>query len=198
MVLDELIESQVVDSGDVARVTGSPTRSVSRRTGAKASPRRAAADRLLELKAVIDQLRLAMCDEPARQWRGVRTRTLTGKAARCRRRGELSPGDRRDPSNGRGVTAQSAADSGSRRRWGARDRHGVAEESSVFQPVFTKTWRRRGEDAKAGQLTVARTACSRSGASPTDPSDRASGSPSACSHSHVSRIVSATGRHRRP
>lgn len=67
-VLDELIDTRVVDSGDFARVTGSTSRSVSRWTGAKASPRRDAEDRLLELKAVIDQLRTVMRDEPARLW----------------------------------------------------------------------------------------------------------------------------------
>ena len=62
------IDTRVVDSGDFARVTGSTSRSVSRWTGAKASPRRDAEDRLLELKAVIDQLRTVMRDEPARLW----------------------------------------------------------------------------------------------------------------------------------
>jgi hypothetical protein len=39
-VLDELIETHVVDTGDVAQVTGATTRSVSRWAHAKAAPRR--------------------------------------------------------------------------------------------------------------------------------------------------------------
>ena len=67
-VLDELIDTHVVDAGDLARITGSNPRSVSRWTAAKAVPRREAEDRLLELKAVVDQLRAVLRDEPARVW----------------------------------------------------------------------------------------------------------------------------------
>jgi putative toxin-antitoxin system antitoxin component (TIGR02293 family) len=67
-VLDELIDTHVVDAGDVAQITGATSRSVSRWTTAKAMPRREAEDRLLELKAVVDQLRSVLRDEPARLW----------------------------------------------------------------------------------------------------------------------------------
>jgi len=63
-VLDELIDTHVVDAGDLAQITGATSRSVSRWTTAKAIPQRQAEDRLLELKAVVDQLR----DDPARLW----------------------------------------------------------------------------------------------------------------------------------
>jgi putative toxin-antitoxin system antitoxin component (TIGR02293 family) len=67
-VLDELIDTHVVDTGDVAQITGATSRSVSRWATAKAMPRREAEDRLLELKAVVDQLRLVLRDEQARLW----------------------------------------------------------------------------------------------------------------------------------
>jgi uncharacterized protein (DUF2384 family) len=67
-VLDELIDSHVIDAGDLAQVTGATQRSVSRWTAAKAMPRRKAEDRLLELKAVVDQLLSVIRDEPARLW----------------------------------------------------------------------------------------------------------------------------------
>lgn len=67
-VLDELIDTHIVDAGDVAQVTGSTPRSVSRWATAKATPRRDAEDRLLELRAVADQLRAVLRDEPARLW----------------------------------------------------------------------------------------------------------------------------------
>lgn len=67
-VLDELIETHVIDAGDLAQITGTTARSVSRWTTAKAMPRRDAEDRVLELKAVVDQLRSVLRDEPARLW----------------------------------------------------------------------------------------------------------------------------------
>jgi hypothetical protein len=67
-VLDELIDTHVIDAGDLAQITGSTPRSVSRWTAAKAMPRRDAEDRLLELKAVVDQLRAVLRDGPARLW----------------------------------------------------------------------------------------------------------------------------------
>lgn len=67
-VLEELIDARVVDAGDVAQVTGATTRTVSRWANAQATPRRGAEDRLLELKAVVDRLRDAFGDEPARLW----------------------------------------------------------------------------------------------------------------------------------
>ena len=67
-VLDELIDTHVVDASDVAQITGSTQRSVSRWTAAKAMPRRDAEDRLLELKAVVNRLMSVLRDEPARLW----------------------------------------------------------------------------------------------------------------------------------
>ena len=67
-VIDELIDTHVIDAGDVAQITGATPRSVSRWTASKAIPRREAEDRLLELKAVIDLLRSVLRDEPARLW----------------------------------------------------------------------------------------------------------------------------------
>jgi uncharacterized protein (DUF2384 family) len=65
-VLDELIDTHVIDASDLAQITGATSRSVSRWTTAKVVPRRDAEDRLLELKAVVDQLRSVLRDEPAR------------------------------------------------------------------------------------------------------------------------------------
>ena len=67
-VLDDLIGTRVVDASDLAEVTRSTARSVRRWTAEQATPRRKAEDRLLELKAVTDQLRAVLCDEPARLW----------------------------------------------------------------------------------------------------------------------------------
>jgi len=66
-VIDELIDARVVDAGDLAQITGATPRGVSRWTTARAVPRRDAEDRLLELKAVVDQLR-SVLREPARLW----------------------------------------------------------------------------------------------------------------------------------
>jgi putative toxin-antitoxin system antitoxin component (TIGR02293 family) len=67
-VLDDLIDTRVIDASDVAEITGTTTRSVSRWSASKAAPRRVAEDRLLELKAVVDVLRDVLRDEPARLW----------------------------------------------------------------------------------------------------------------------------------
>lgn len=67
-VLDELIDTKVIDAADLAQITGTTPRSVSRWTSAKAAPRRDAEDRVLELKAVVDQLTMTLRDEPARRW----------------------------------------------------------------------------------------------------------------------------------
>ena len=67
-VLDELIGTHVVDAGDVAQVTGATPRSVSRWTASKATPRRDAVDRILELQAVVVLLRSVLRDDPARLW----------------------------------------------------------------------------------------------------------------------------------
>lgn len=67
-VLEDLMGAGVIDAGDVARLTGATQRSVGRWAAAKASPRRDAEDRLLELKAVVDVLRTVLREEPARLW----------------------------------------------------------------------------------------------------------------------------------
>lgn len=67
-VLDALVESRVIDVGDLAQITGATPRSVSRWSTAKTLPRREAEDRLLELKAVVDVLGSVLRSEPARLW----------------------------------------------------------------------------------------------------------------------------------
>ena len=67
-VLDELTGTHIVDAGDLAQITGATSRRVSRWMTAKATPWRDAENRLLELKAVVDQLRSVLRDEPARLW----------------------------------------------------------------------------------------------------------------------------------
>jgi len=67
-LLDWLIDTRVLDPSDVAKVIGSTPRSVSRWTAAKTTPRREVEDRLLELKAVTDQLRAVLRDDPGRLW----------------------------------------------------------------------------------------------------------------------------------
>lgn len=67
-VVDELIATHLIDVSDVAQITGTTTRSVSRWAASQATPRREAEDRLLELKAVIDLLRCVLRDESARLW----------------------------------------------------------------------------------------------------------------------------------
>jgi len=67
-VLDGLIDTRVIDVADLAQITGSSPRSVSRWTAATASPRRGAEDKVLELKTVVDLLRSVLRDEPARLW----------------------------------------------------------------------------------------------------------------------------------
>ena len=67
-LLDGLYETEVIDTADVARVSGSHARSVNRWRTAKAEPRRESEERLLELKAVVDLLRRVMRDDAARLW----------------------------------------------------------------------------------------------------------------------------------
>lgn len=67
-LLDRLYESEVIDSADVARVSGAHLRSVGRWHGEQAEPRRESEERLLELKAVVDLLRRVMRDDAARLW----------------------------------------------------------------------------------------------------------------------------------
>lgn len=67
-LLDRLLEGEVIDTGDVARVVGSTARSVARWQTADSAPRRPSEERLLELTAVVDLLRSVLRDEPARLW----------------------------------------------------------------------------------------------------------------------------------
>lgn len=67
-LLDQLYEGDLVDTADVARVSGSHPRSVSRWQSSNAAPRRDAEERLLELKAVVDLLRRVVRDDAARLW----------------------------------------------------------------------------------------------------------------------------------
>jgi uncharacterized protein (DUF2384 family) len=66
-LVDELLLDDIVDSPDLAKVTGATPRSVTRWLEG-ASPRRPAEERLLELKAVIDIMRRVLREEPARLW----------------------------------------------------------------------------------------------------------------------------------
>lgn len=67
-LLDQLYEGDIVDTSDVARVSGSHPRSVSRWQSSDAAPRRDSEERLLELKAVVDLLRRVIRDDAARLW----------------------------------------------------------------------------------------------------------------------------------
>ena len=66
-VIDGMLAGKVVDPPDVAKVTRATARSVSRWMEG-VEPRRAAEERLLELRSVVDLLRQVMRDEPARIW----------------------------------------------------------------------------------------------------------------------------------
>ncbi|MGH2747795.1 MAG: antitoxin Xre/MbcA/ParS toxin-binding domain-containing protein [Actinomycetota bacterium] len=67
-LLDRLLDGDVVDAADVARVLGTRPRSVTRWQSARTVPRRASEERLLELKAVVDLLRGVLREQPARLW----------------------------------------------------------------------------------------------------------------------------------
>lgn len=67
VLVDDLLIDGIVDSPDVARVTGATPRSVSQWLEGT-SPRRPAEERLLELKAVVNLLRQVLRKEPARLW----------------------------------------------------------------------------------------------------------------------------------
>lgn len=67
-LLDRLYDGDVVDTADVARVSDTNPRSVTRWRADAAVPRRQAEERLLELRAVVDLARRIMRDEGARQW----------------------------------------------------------------------------------------------------------------------------------
>jgi hypothetical protein len=67
-VLDEVLEADVLDTGDVARALNASTRTVARWQAHEAAPRRASAERLLEVKAVVDLLRQHLRPEAAHLW----------------------------------------------------------------------------------------------------------------------------------
>ena len=67
-LLDHLYEGDVVDTVDLARVSKTNPRSVSRWRSQETTPRREAEDRLLELRAVVDLARTVMNDDAARFW----------------------------------------------------------------------------------------------------------------------------------
>ena len=67
-LLDDMLDSHIVDAPDIARVLGTTPRSVARWSTTGTEPRRQNEERLLELKAVIDVLREVMREEPARLW----------------------------------------------------------------------------------------------------------------------------------
>ena len=67
-LLDHLYEGNVLDTVDLARITKTDPRSVSRWRSETATPRRAAEDVLLELRAVVDLARTVMNDDAARFW----------------------------------------------------------------------------------------------------------------------------------
>jgi putative toxin-antitoxin system antitoxin component (TIGR02293 family) len=68
VLMDRLLEGEVVDGADVARVLGTSPRSVTRWQSARRMPRRDSEERLLELKAVVDLVRGVLREQPARLW----------------------------------------------------------------------------------------------------------------------------------
>lgn len=67
-LLDHLYEGDVVDTADLARVSETNPRSVSRWRSQETTPRRGSEERLLELRAVVDLARTVMSDDAARFW----------------------------------------------------------------------------------------------------------------------------------
>ncbi|CAB4868634.1 unannotated protein [freshwater metagenome] len=67
-LLDHLYEGDVVDTADLARVSATHPRSVTRWKAEVTVPRREAEERLLELRAVVDLARRVMRDSAARFW----------------------------------------------------------------------------------------------------------------------------------
>ncbi len=68
MLLERLLDGEVVDGTDIARVLGTSPRSVTRWQSTRSVPRRDSEERLLELKAVVDLLRGVLREQPARLW----------------------------------------------------------------------------------------------------------------------------------
>ncbi|MXW42899.1 MAG: DUF2384 domain-containing protein [Acidimicrobiia bacterium] len=67
-LLDHLYEGDVVDTADLARISETSPRSVSRWRSQETTPRRESEERLLELRAVVDLARTVMSDDAARFW----------------------------------------------------------------------------------------------------------------------------------
>ena len=76
-LLDHLYTGDVVDTADLARVSETNPRSVTRWRSQQTTPRREAEERLLELRAVIDLARTVMSDEAARIWMRSPNRDLS-------------------------------------------------------------------------------------------------------------------------
>jgi putative toxin-antitoxin system antitoxin component (TIGR02293 family) len=67
-VVADILATDVVDGGDLARVAHTTVRTVNRWQRDQVAPRRESEDRLLELKAVLDLARRVFGDETARLW----------------------------------------------------------------------------------------------------------------------------------
>ncbi len=67
-LLDQLYDGDVVDTADVARVSNTNPRSVTRWRADGAAPRREAEERLLELRAIVNLTRRVMRNDAARMW----------------------------------------------------------------------------------------------------------------------------------
>lgn len=67
-VLAEILDTDLVDAVDVARVAHATPRSVGRWRRADVSPRRDSEERLLELKAVLDLAQRYLREDGARRW----------------------------------------------------------------------------------------------------------------------------------
>ena len=67
-LLDHLCEGEMVDTADLARVSGTNPRSVTRWRSQETVPRREAEERLLELRAVVDLAGEVIDGDAARYW----------------------------------------------------------------------------------------------------------------------------------
>lgn len=67
-VVSDILSSEIVDTGDVAKVAHSSVRSVTRWQNPDVAPRRETEERLLELKAVLDLALRVFGEETARLW----------------------------------------------------------------------------------------------------------------------------------
>jgi len=76
-LLEHLFEGDVVDTADLARISATNPRSVTRWRSQQTNPRREAEERLLELRAVVDLARSVMNDDAARMWMRSPNRDLS-------------------------------------------------------------------------------------------------------------------------